>query len=135
MGLEKMNPMMVQIFDTNVSRVVNGFLDMCTTSGATSEIIYNVIDAKVSILLDSDEPWMYCTSVGVDKSSTKIGIPNSLKARIIAQNEAIYFSGCPYQIIHNSTQKGGEAFEKTCGFDVEDLVVGLFYRFKKSTKC
>ena len=90
--LEKMNPMMVRIFDINVGRVVNRFLNMCTTSGATAEIIYNAMDAKLSKLLDSDEPWMHCTSIGVDNTSTNIGIQNSLKTRVTALNEAIYFS-------------------------------------------
>ena len=132
-GLEKMNPMMVRIFDINVGRVVNRFLNMCTTSGATAEIIYNAMGTKLSKLLNSDEPWLHCTSVDVDNTSTNIGIRNSLKTRIIARNEAIYFSGCPCHIIHNSAQKGGEASEKTCGFDVEDLVINLFYWFEKST--
>ena len=125
--LEKMNPMMVRIFDINAGRVVNRFLNMCTTSGATAEIIYNAMDAKLSKLLDSDEPWMHCSSISVDNTSTNIGIQNSLKTRIIVRNEAIYFSGCQCHIIHNSEKKGGEAFEKTCGFDVEDLVIDLFY--------
>ena len=129
-----MNPMMVRIFDINAGRVVNRFLNMCTTSGATAEIIYNAMDAKLSKLLDSDEPWMHCSSISVDNTSTNIGIQNSLKTRIIVRNEAIYFSGCQCHIIHNSEKKGGEAFEKTCGFDVEDLVIDLFYWFEKSTK-
>ena len=56
---------------------------MCTTSGATAEIIYNAMDAKLPKLLYSDEPWMHCTSFGVDNTSTKICIRNSLKTRII----------------------------------------------------
>ena len=73
-GLEKMNLMMGRIFDINVGRVFNRFLNMCTTSGATAEIIYNAMDAKLSKLLDSDEPWMHCTSIGVDSTSTNSGI-------------------------------------------------------------
>ena len=78
---------MVRIFDINVGKVVNRFLNMCTTSGATvEEIIYNAMGVKFSKLLDSDEPWMHCTSVDVDNTSTNIGIRNSLKTRIIARN-------------------------------------------------
>ena len=49
------------------------------------------------------------------------------------RNKAIYLSGYPCHI-HNCAQKGGKAFEKTCGFDVEDLGIDLFNWFEKSTE-
>ena len=72
--LDKMNLMIIRIFDINLGRVVNGFLSMCIANGASTEIIYNAMDAILPKLLDSAEPWMHCTSVGVDNTSTDISI-------------------------------------------------------------
>ena len=133
-GLEKMNPLTVRIFDVNTNRVVTRFLDMCTSSSATAEGIFTVIDEKLTTLLNCAQPWDLCTLVGVDNTSVNIGIQNSLKTRVLTQNPAIYFNGCPCHIIHNSAQKAAESFMESCGFDVEELTIDLFYWFDKSTK-
>ena len=75
-----------------------------------------------------------CTSVGVDNTSVNIGVRNSLKTRILQRNPAVFFNGCPCHIIHNAAQRAGEAFSVACGFDIEELVVDLYYWFDKSTK-
>ena len=134
MGLEKMNQMMVKIFDMKVGRVVSRFLNMCTTRRATVENIYNNMDAKLSKLLDSDKPCMHCTFTGMGSTPTNIDIRNSLKTRVIVSKEAIYFSGFFISVMHNSAQKNGKAFQKICSFRVEDLVIDLYYWFKKSPK-
>ena len=134
MGLAKMNQMMVKIFDMKVGRVVNRFLNMCTTCRATVENIYNTMDAKLSELLDSDKPCMHCTFIGMGSTPTNIDIRNSLKTRVIVSKEAIYFSGFFISVMHNSAQKNGKAFQKICSFRVEDLVIDLYYWFKKSPK-
>ena len=50
-GLKKMNPFTVRIFDVNASRIVTRFLDMCTSSSATAEGIFTIIDEKLTKLL------------------------------------------------------------------------------------
>ena len=125
---------MVKIFDMKVRRVVNRFLNMCTTCRATVENIYNTMDAKLSELLDSDKPCMHCTFIGMGSTPTNIDIRNSLKTRVIVSKEAIYFSGFFISVMHNSAQKNGKAFQKICSFRVEDLVIDLYYWFKKSPK-
>ena len=117
-----------------VRRVVNRFLNMCTTCRATVENIYNTMDAKLSELLDSDKPCMRCTFIGMGSTPTNIDIRNSLKTRVIVSKEAIYFSGFFISVMHNSAQKNGKAFQKICSFRVEDLVIDLYYWFKKSPK-
>ena len=42
--------------------------------------------------------------------------------------------GCPCHIAHNTANTGGEAFTQEVGFDIEEVVVDLFYWFDKSTK-
>ena len=92
---------------------------MCTTTSSTAEIIYSVMDAKLSDLLSCINPWAMCTSVGVDNTSVNIGIRNSLKSRIHQRNSAIYFNGCPRHVLHNAAQKGGNTFATYCKFDAE----------------
>ena len=74
------------------------------------------------------------TAVGVDNTSVNIGVRDSIKTRVLRQNPAVYFNGCPCHIIHNAAQKAGESFTGVSGFDVEEFVIDLFYWFDKSTK-
>lgn len=133
-GLTKMNPLTVRIFDIETSKVVTQFLDMCTTSASTAEALYNVVDGKLTELLDTENPWNLCTSVGVDNTSVNIGAHNSLKSRVLQRNPAVYFSGCPCHILHNASQKAAEVFSSECGFDIEEFTIDLYYWFEKSTK-
>ena len=107
---------------------------MCLSTSSTAEDIFTVFDAKLGELLHCSNPWKTCTSVGVDNTSVNIGVRNSLKTRIFQRNPAAFFNGCPCHIIHNAAQRAGEAFSVACGFDIEELVVDLYYWFDKSTK-
>lgn len=133
-ALEKMYPLAVRIYDTNVGRVVTQFLDMCTLRSATAEAVYQVMDGVLSSLLELANPWSMCTSLGVDNTSVNTGVRNSLKTRIVQRNKAIFFNGCPCHVIHNAAQKSGIAFSTCCGFDAEEFAVDLYYWFDKSTK-
>lgn len=88
-SLEKMNPIAIRIYDINRGRVVSQFLDMCTSTSATAEAIYNVMDETLSSLLELPNPWGLCTSVGVDNTSVNIGTRNSLKSRILQRNSSM----------------------------------------------
>ena len=124
-GLSKMNPLTVRMFDFASSKIVTQFLDMCTTSAASAEAIFSVVNGKLTELLDTENPWKLCTSVGVDITSVNIGIHNSLNSRVLQKNPAVYFSGCPCHILHNAAQKAAEAFSCECGFDVEELTIDI----------
>ena len=132
--LEKMNPITVRIYDATSNMVVTRFLDMCTTTGATAEAIYNTMNVRLGSLLNCPNPWMLCTSVGVDNTSVNIGVRDSIMTRVLQQNPAVYFNGCPCHIIHNAAQKAGKCFSEVSGFDIEEFVIDLFYWFDKSTK-
>lgn len=131
-GLEKINPITVRIFDVN--RIKTCFLDMCPTTSATAEALFNGMDSRLAKLLGMDNPWINCTALGVDNTSANIGVRNSLKTRIQSRNSSVYFNGCPCHILHNAAQKGADQFSFVCGFDIEEFVVDLFYWFDKSTK-
>ena len=133
-GLTKMNPLTVRIFDINRGKVDTRFLDMCTTHGvdaATAETIFS----KMNEVLEShDIPWSNCVGVGVDNTSVNIGRHNSIMTRVHQVNPSVYFMGCPCHISHNTANTAAEAFCQHTGFDVEELVVDIFYWFDKSTK-
>jgi len=42
--------------------------------------------------------------------------------------------GCPCHIAHNTANAAADALRNVTGFDVEELVVDMFYWFDKSTK-
>ena len=132
--LQKMNPVTVRIHDEVKGRIVTQFLDMCLSSSSTAADLYKVIDGKLAQLLECENTWDLCTSVGIDNTSVNIGVRDSLKTRITARNSSVYFCGCPCHIIHNTAQKAAEAFTQSCGFDVEEFTIDLFYWFDKSTK-
>ena len=120
-----MNPMTIRIFDGTNGKIVMKFLDMCTTASSTAEVIYDVIDGKLSDLLSCINPWAECISVSVD-ISVNIGIRNSLKSRILQRNSAIYYNGCPCHVLHNAAQKAGNTFAAYCRFDADEFAVNLY---------
>ena len=42
--------------------------------------------------------------------------------------------GCPCHTVHNTATTGTDTFEVETGYDVEDMVVDLYYWLDKSTK-
>ena len=62
-----------------------------------------------------------------------MGPRNSIKSRVLQENPATYFVGCRCHMVHNTANKAAEAFEVKSGFDIEDMLVDLYYWFDKST--
>ena len=127
-GLSKMNPLTVRIFDINRSCITTRFLDMCLTSASTADAIFSKIDET---LQKHDLDWRRCVAFGVDNTSMNMGKHNSIKTRV---QHSVYFMGCPCHMVHNTAIKAADYFESLTGFDVEDMMVDLFYWFDKSTK-
>ena len=100
--LKKMKTVTVKLFDINSNRVVTRFLDMCMSRSSSAEGIFSVVNQKLLELLQCEQPWNMCTSVGVDNTSVNTGVRNSLRTRVLGQNPAIYFNGCPCHILHNA---------------------------------
>ena len=118
----------------NTSRVVTLFIDMCCTTGPTggqAASIFNKID---EVLKTHEVPWGNCVGFSVDNTSTNLDERNSVKTRVLTENQECYFLGCPCHIIHNTAHKGSSAFTKVTGFDVEDFCIDLYYFFDKSSK-
>jgi len=46
----------------------------------------------------------------------------------------MYFMGYPCHMVYNTAIKAAGAFQSVTKFDVEDMMLDLFYWFDKSTK-
>ena len=57
-----------------------------------------------------------------------------MHSRAQQQNPHIYFIGCPCHQIHNTAAKTADAFHEITQFDVEDMLIDIFYWFEKSIK-
>ena len=64
------------------------------------------IFAKMDYVLQSNQiPWANCVGTGVDNTSVNLGRSNSIMTRVLQQNPATYFMGCPCHIVHNMAMK------------------------------
>ena len=54
--------------------------------------------------------------------------------RVQQRNRSTYFNDCPCHIVHNTSAAAASAFSCTTGFEVEDMMVNLYYWFDYSTK-
>ena len=128
-GLQKMNPLTVRYFDSNRGKVTSQLLDMCLTSASTAESIYVKINDILSLY---DIDWKMYIAFGVDNTNVNVGRRNSIRTRVHQENE--FFVGCPCHMVHNTACKAVEVFQRETGFDVEDMLVDLYYWYDKSTK-
>ena len=132
-NLDKMNPLTVCMFDINQHKVVTKFFNMCLSKSATAVGIFSSIDQAMSA---SNIPWENCIALGVDNTSVNVGKHNSLIVEARKKNEHIILIGCPCHIAHNTASKSTKAF---CGslcknFDVEELLIGIYFHFDYSSK-
>lgn len=106
---------------------------MCTTGCdcGTATAIFTKID---SVLKKYHVQWSNCVGFGVDNTSVNVGIRHSIITHVKKQNDACCFMGCPRHLVHNIAVHASEAFWESCGFDVEDLCVDVYYWFNKITK-
>ena len=133
-GVEKFNPLTVKMYDNSKRQVTTRLLDMCTTTGCdcgTATAIFTKID---SVLKKYHVQWSNCVGFGVDNTSVNVSIRHSIMTHVKKQNDACYFMECPCHLAHNIAGHASEAFQESCGFDVEDLCVDVYYWFDKSTK-
>ena len=75
-----------------------------------------------------------CIGIGMDNTSVKLAINNSVMTRVLEKNNSVYIYGCPYHIIHSTGNKGPGSFPLETVFDIEDMLVDVFHRFDKSNK-
>ena len=129
--LKKMNPLTVQINDVNLKQVKTSFLDMWLSRGSTAEMLFQGID---DCLAGHRIPWENCIVFSVDNTYVDLKKNNSIMTRVKLQNPSVYFNGCQCHVVHNTSSATAKVFNAETGFDVEDLLVNIYYWFDHSTK-
>ena len=104
-GLLKMNLLTVRIYDVNHGNMTSHHI-----------------------------PWENCVAVGIDNTNVNVGKHNSIMTRVKAKNDTVYFSGCQCHVVHNTSARAASTLTSLTGFDLEDLMVDVFYWFNYSTK-
>ena len=134
-GIEKMNPICVQIFDVNRSRTVTThFLDMCVTSGVGSATAEGIFTAIEEVFENNRIPWENCVSLSVDNTNTMIGKNNSIASRFLEKSQNVFIAGCPCHLAHIAASNSHDAFSEYIRLNIENFMVDLFYWFNKSAK-
>jgi hypothetical protein len=132
--LSKMNPLTVRIFDVSRGRVVTELLDMCLTSGSSAGTAATIFEKVEDAISKHAVPWENCFGVAMDNASVNMGKHNSMKTRFESKNSACYVMGCQCHVMHNTSEKASQEFEKVSAFDVEEFCIDLYYWFQKSTQ-
>ena len=134
-GTDKMNPLIIKIFDVNNSETVtNHFFSMCLTEEEDCCKAYKIFEAIENAFDENSIPWYNCVSLSVDNTNAMIGRKNSIASKVIGKNEEIFISGCPCHLAHIAASHANDSFSTHLGLNVEDVFVDLFYWFDKSSK-
>ena len=59
---------------------------------------------------------------------------NSILTRVKQQNPSVYFNECQFHAVHNTSSAAAKAFNAGTGFDVDYLLVEIYYWSVHSTK-
>ena len=108
------------------------FLNMALSSGGKAEEIFTAIDGCMS---SHEILWENCVAVGVDNTNVNVGKNNSIMMCGKAKNDSVYISGCQCHVVHNTSAAAAAALGNVTGFDIEDLMVDIYFWFNYSTKC
>ena len=121
---QKLVPLTVRVFDTDLGMVTSRFLDMCLCSSGTAAGYFDKLE---EVFFSKSTPWCNCVAFSVDSTSVNVGKHNSIKTRLEAKNPALYTLGCPCHFIHNAAHKAAKQLEAASGFDVEEIAVDVFF--------
>jgi hypothetical protein len=133
-GLEKMNPLSVRIFDIKKRCVSTQLLDMCLTSGPDAGKAACIFEKIDEVMVSNNINWINCLAFSLDNTSVNLGKHNSIKTRVTQKNPETFFMGCPCHIVHNTAEKGAQVFSDVSGFQLEELLVDIYFWFDKSTQ-
>ena len=122
-GLFKINLITVRMFDISHEKVDMWFLDMCSTTGASSATAGVIFSQMDQMMLYCEVPWINYVGVGVDNTSVNLSKHNCVKLKVQQANPDIYFMGCACHIAHNTANATTNSFNHATGFDVEEMAL------------
>ena len=119
------------MFDKDLGYVHVQLLQMCCTKFGTAKILFE----NISNALRSNEiDWSNCLGLCLNNTSVNLGRHNSIKTRVQEVNNSIYSNCFPCHIVHNTANKGAEMFMLENDFEIDDMLIDVFYWFYKSSK-
>ena len=134
-GLLKMNPVTIRLFDMNNSKkVTSHFYDICTTTGEDCGKAYAIFDAIDSKFVEDSVPWSNAVSLSVDNTNAMIGARNSVASRCKDKNPNIFIAGCPCHLAHLVASEANDAFSEVLSMNIESIIIDVYYWFEKSSK-
>ena len=83
---------------------------LLTHAGPRSGTAESIFAKMNDVFQRKDIPWANCVGIGVDNTSVNLGKSNSIMTRVLQQNPAAYFMGCPCHIVHNMAMKASGCF-------------------------
>ena len=129
-GIEKMYPIVVRIYDVNFNRIMTNLFDIDTLEGlasSTAEVMFDGVNIKLS---ENGISWNNFTAIGLDNTNANIGESNSIKSRAKSKNEGIIIVGCPCQVCHNTSGTASLQLSDVYDLDVSDYCTDFFYCFE-----
>ncbi|KAI6660223.1 hypothetical protein LOD99_10459 [Oopsacas minuta] len=110
------------------------FYDMCTTTGRNLHTSDTITSKVLDIFLSSEIPLINCVAISCDNASVNLGKHHSIMTSVKKLNPSVYFLGCPFHIVHNAASFAAASFCSITGFDVQEMMIDIFYWFDISCK-
>ena len=144
----EMNPLTVRIFDQVSGTVCTRFLDMCMSSEANAEAIFSKMEAA---LAKHGISWDNCVGISLDNTSAWVAITLS-RLEFSMQTQqftlwdvlvTLFITLLGKLIVHLKRYSLSNVYKfiyiiilyvKVSKFNVEEMVIDLYYWFDKSTK-
>lgn len=125
---DKLYPIVVTYFNRETSMVENNVLCMPELNGdATGRNIGNLIVENLNV---RNIPLENCIALGCDNANVMIGKKNGVAAVLTEAHKEIIVMGCLCHLIDLATGRGINSLPVS----VDELLVDVFYYFKKSSK-
>ena len=135
MGVQKMNPVAVRIFDIKSSKMVSEhFFSMPLTEGEDAGKAFKIFEAIEESFKTDQILWNNCASLSVDNTNAMVGKQNSVASRFLQKNPDIFTGDCPCHLAHIAASHANDTFGTAILTNVEDVCADCFYWFDKSTK-
>lgn len=104
---------------------------MCLSKASIATAIFASIDNVSQV---NRIPWEKCLSLEVNNTSVNVEKNKSIVVEGHKKNENIILMGCPCHIAHNTAKKATGAFCWVNNFNIEELLLDIYYHFHYTFK-
>lgn len=90
----------------------------------------NIFKLIQTALQDSHIPWENCISFGTDNANVMTGRKKGVFSFMKKENDNMHLAGCTLHLVHIAAEKAADTLPAA----VDEILVDIFYYFKKSSK-